>query len=38
VNREDKATFLICTHDEGIADRCARRIMVKDGRAERVQG
>jgi lipoprotein-releasing system ATP-binding protein len=38
VNREDKATFLICTHDEDIAARCARRIMVKDGRAERVQG
>jgi lipoprotein-releasing system ATP-binding protein len=37
VNREDKATFLICTHDENIAARCARRIMVKDGRAERVQ-
>lgn len=38
VNREDKATFLICTHDENIAARCARRILVKDGRAERVQG
>jgi lipoprotein-releasing system ATP-binding protein len=38
VNREDKATFLICTHDENIAARCARRIMVKDGRAEQVQG
>ena len=38
VNREDNATFLICTHDEGIADRCARRIMVEDGRAKRVQG
>jgi lipoprotein-releasing system ATP-binding protein len=38
VNREDKATFLICTHDEDIAARCARSIMVKDGRAERVQG
>ncbi|MFZ4687607.1 MAG: ABC transporter ATP-binding protein [Polymorphobacter sp.] len=38
VNREDKATFLICTHDENIAARCARRIMVKDGRAERIQG
>jgi lipoprotein-releasing system ATP-binding protein len=37
VNREDKATFLICTHDENIAARCARRIIVKDGRAEGVQ-
>jgi lipoprotein-releasing system ATP-binding protein len=34
VNREDKATFLICTHDEAIAARCSRRILVKDGRAE----
>ncbi len=31
VNREDKATFLICTHDENIAARCSRRILVKDG-------
>ncbi len=37
VNRDDKATFLICTHDESIAARCARRIMVKDGRAEQVR-
>lgn len=36
VNRDDKATFLICTHDESIAARCARRILVKDGRAEQV--
>jgi len=32
VNREDEATFLICTHDETIAARCARRLLVKDGR------
>jgi lipoprotein-releasing system ATP-binding protein len=31
VNREDKATFLICTHDETIAARCSRRILVRDG-------
>lgn len=32
VNREDKATFLICTHDETIAARCSRRLVVEDGR------
>jgi lipoprotein-releasing system ATP-binding protein len=31
VNREDKATFLICTHDETIAARCSRRLLVEDG-------
>jgi lipoprotein-releasing system ATP-binding protein len=34
VNREDKATFLICTHDEQVAARCTRRITLKDGRVE----
>lgn len=34
VNREDKATFLICTHDEHVAGRCTRRITLKDGRVE----
>jgi ABC-type lipoprotein export system ATPase subunit len=38
VNREGKATFLICTHDGNISARRARRILVKDGGAERVQG
>lgn len=36
VNREDKATFLICTHDERVAARCARRITLNDGRVEGV--
>ncbi|WP_366910234.1 ABC transporter ATP-binding protein [Hyphomonas sp.] len=31
VNREDKATFLICTHDEHVAARCTRRITLNDG-------
>ncbi len=31
VNREDKATFLICTHDEHVAARCTRRVTLKDG-------
>jgi lipoprotein-releasing system ATP-binding protein len=34
VNLEDKATFLICTHDEHVAGRCGRRITLKDGRVE----
>jgi lipoprotein-releasing system ATP-binding protein len=34
VNREDKATFLICTHDETVAARCTRKITLKDGRIE----
>lgn len=34
VNREDKATFLICTHDEQVAARCTRRITLKDGWVE----
>ena len=36
VNREDKATFLICTHDEKVAARCSRRITLLDGRGEAV--
>ena len=35
VNREDKATFLICTHDEQVAARCTRRVTLKDGSVER---
>ncbi len=34
VNREDKATFLICTHDENVAARCTRRITLVDGRVQ----
>jgi lipoprotein-releasing system ATP-binding protein len=31
VNQEDGATFLICTHDEGVAARCGRRLTLRDG-------
>lgn len=31
VNREEGATFLICTHDEGVAERCSRRLTLDDG-------
>lgn len=31
VNREEKATFLICTHDDKVAARCSRRITLVDG-------
>lgn len=31
VNREDSTTFLICTHDESVAERCDRRITLRDG-------
>ena len=34
INHEDRTTFLICTHDEHVADRCTRRIMQKDGRVD----
>lgn len=34
MNREDGTTFLICTHDDQVAARCARRISLKDGRVE----
>ncbi|UPT64784.1 MAG: ABC transporter ATP-binding protein [Hyphomonadaceae bacterium JAD_PAG50586_4] len=34
VNREDGATFLICTHDEHVAARCTRRITLQDGHVE----
>jgi len=36
VNREDAATFLICTHDEHVAARCTRRITLKDGKIQGV--
>lgn len=34
VNREDHATFLLCTHDDHVAARCTRRITLRDGRVE----
>ena len=32
INREDKTTFLISTHDPEIAKRCSREIRLRDGR------
>ena len=32
VNQQDGATLLICTHDEGVAARCSRRLTLEDGR------
>ncbi len=32
VNVEERATFLICTHDALVAARCGRRITLEDGR------
>lgn len=32
INREDKTTFLISTHDPEIAKRCGREIRLRDGR------
>ena len=32
VNTEDRATFLICTHDSLVAARCGRSITLRDGR------
>lgn len=37
VNREDQTTFLICTHDEQVADRCARKITLLDGHIDHVE-
>lgn len=31
INREEKTTFLISTHDERVAERCSRRLLVLDG-------
>jgi lipoprotein-releasing system ATP-binding protein len=36
INREERATFLICTHDEHVAARCTRRISLSDGRVESI--
>jgi len=31
VNRSKNTTFLISTHDEGIADQCESRVEIRDG-------
>jgi lipoprotein-releasing system ATP-binding protein len=36
INASDGTTFLICTHDHSIAERCDRRVHMLDGRVERV--
>jgi len=33
INREEKTTFLISTHDEKVADRCRRLVRVMEGKA-----
>jgi lipoprotein-releasing system ATP-binding protein len=38
VNREDSATFLICTHDADVAARCTRRLTLSDGRLATKEG
>lgn len=35
INRSDGVTFLIVTHDPRLADTCARRIELEDGRVVR---
>lgn len=37
INRSERTTFLICTHDHSIAERCDRRISMLDGKVERVE-
>jgi len=37
VNRDDKTTFLIYTHDEKVAARCSRRITLHDGLVDGTQ-
>ena len=32
INRDEGTTFLLSTHDEKIAARCRRQILVGDGR------
>lgn len=36
--REHNANLIIVTHDEDLAAKCDRRIYVKDGRIERIEG
>lgn len=36
INVSEGTTFLICTHDHSVAERCDRRIYMLDGRIERV--
>jgi lipoprotein-releasing system ATP-binding protein len=36
INESDATTFLVCTHDHSIAERCDRRIHMLDGKVERM--
>jgi lipoprotein-releasing system ATP-binding protein len=36
INDSEGTTFLICTHDHSVAERCDRRIYMLDGKIERV--
>ena len=36
INHSDGTSFLICTHDHSIAERCDRRIYMLDGKIERM--
>jgi lipoprotein-releasing system ATP-binding protein len=36
INASEGTTFLICTHDHSVAERCDRRIYMLDGKIERV--
>ena len=38
INREEHATFLLCTHDEQVASRCTRRVTLEDGRIQTMAG
>ncbi len=34
INAEEHATFLMCTHDEHVARRCTRRVILEDGQIQ----
>ena len=37
-NKNSKATLLIVTHDEELAEKCDIRIRIKDGKVEQIEG
>ena len=37
-NKNYKATLLIVTHDDALAEKCAIRIRIKDGKVEQIEG
>ena len=38
LHKKNKATLVIVTHDQDIANRCDIRVFIKDGKIERVEG